>query len=653
MFGPLLLLGAIQSDPLVSLEATARPLAEVLETLSAKSGVKHAAAPSHAKEVIMIRFKDRPLSEVRRKLGWSLDATWTETASGWTLERTPLRTKEIEAESLAVLKKEAAELLARVDERIKAGGTPYERIQKAAKAEHKGNLDLPWQQGPAGHWLLKIWKELGTEAIAASPAEGMVTYSDQPNANQKPLPPAAISMLASMHDELIQLNQETPRVTIHSNFGKRPMKTLIKLFRTGSTYRVWLTAYGSSGEMLYNCGYGGHDLGLNPYSRANELGTRVAAETFDLSPLSAELEKVREPHAEIFRPGEAPTPIKASQELIQKFINPETTDPLAYWNVEALSKWAGDKSICVVLPDRLDFASRSCLSPGKFQLGKFKAVAESVGLLKHVVEPNWFLGKAVNSPASEKTRFNRRALGNFLRDSYARKEETFESYARYMWEAGDPVKFFGFWTTYRRTMARLGVKPYALAESHPHEVWALIGSFNQPIDQLKAGKLITYGQATPAQRALMMNLARGSGMIEKEPGTQVRDIQLEPTEWMEPTTLQGATFAVVGATDIAVRREQTSVPTGYVEPPRSAEELGRGLAYLPTLDLTNFGTVVMGPRHRLLVQFKPIAELKIADSFLMGFEPSKPFKPADLPTDFVRALEEGYRAARKANGSGD
>lgn len=653
MLSALILLSAAQADPAVSLEATARPLHEVLKSLSEKSGQSHTSSVAHANEVVLIRFKNRPVSEVRRKLAWALDASWTQTETGWVLARSELRTREIAAEAATIRRKEVEDLFARVRERVKNSPSAYDRKQTALKAVHKGNLDEPWNAGPAGYWLRQIWLELGVDATANSPSEGALTYSDQPNANQKALPPGALKALTRMQDELIELGQETDRVTVHTNFGRRPMKTIFKLYRMGSAYRIWMTTYGHAGERMYHAGQGSWDFGFSPYSSGDELGRRAPNETFALSKLSAEFEKVREPNAEISGLYREVPQVKVSPELTQSLLNPETTDPLSFWTSEAMLQWAGEKSVCAVLPDRLEFAARFCLSPGKFQLGKFKVIAEPVGSLRHVSEPNWFLARPVSGPATEKTRFNRRALGNFLRDAYTRKKETIDAHARYSWEAGKQVQYFGFWSTLRKTLWRMGVEPYAYAESHPYELWALIGSLQEPTDKLKSGRLVPFAQASERQKALMTTLANMGDFFEREPGSNIRDIQLEPTEWMTNGLPAQTTFAVVGATDIALRRPGTSQIMGHLEPPRSAAELGQALVHEPKVDMSTYGNVEMGPRSQLFAQFRPIPGLLLDAKFLVDFQPSKPFKAADLPDDFVKAIQEAHRTARsKSNGSG-
>lgn len=651
MTAALIFLISAQSDPLVSIDLRARPVREVLQTISESTKVSHECAPSHANEILVLRFKDKPVSEVRKKLAWALDATWTETPKGWTLARTEARTREIEAEAKAYRKKEVETLFAKIRESMKSTPTAYTRIQAALKSAPSGDLDAPVRSSPAGYWLLQTWLEIGADVVASSPLEGYITYSNLPNKAQRALPAGGQKALDNMREELLQIAQDAPDSQVWQQHARKPLKVIVKIYRIGSTYRIWLTAYGAAGEELYSFGYSSSNILGSAYDKPDELGKRALAEVFNLSPLQSEFEKVRDPKAEISGILEPIPKMTASPELLDALLNPEKVDPLDYWNAESILRWAGDKSVCVCLPDRFDFATRSCLQRGKFQLGKLKAIAEATGSLKTVPEPNWHLGRPVNSLSSERTRFNRAAFGSFLRSSYENKAERFEDYAKYSWEAGKQSVYFGFWSTIRKTMWKLGVEPYPESDSHPYETWSLVGSMNKSMAALQRGELLTYAQATPRQKELMVTMAVWNG-AELEPGTKVLDIQLESTEFMENGLSPYATFGTVGMQDIGIRRVLKSPTGGSMERVLSASDIGKQFAREPKLDLTNYGQIEMGMRSRILTRFKPAANLQMDETFETGFtQKSKPFDSKNLPEEFLKAAELAHRAERsKATG---
>lgn len=655
---PVLLLTAVaQSDPAVTLNVRARPLSEVLSSLSEQSGIKLSCAPEHANEILVLRFKNKPLSTVRKKLAFAIDAEWKQNQSEFVLQRPEARAKEIAAQAGEIKAKSINGFLDKVREKLKATPTSYERIQAFLKHPASGNLDAPWQASPAGHYLLQIWLDLGPVAIGTATGDVTLTYSDTPNSAQKQLPEAAMKHLAQMQEELSQLADEAkddPKAAAYmKNFGyriARPMKTIIKLAAFGSSHRIWLVAYGASGEQLYTAFQSSTSFGTDAYAAPDELGKRAPAENLNLTGLQKEFERVREPRAEYSAFGEKQARVQATPELIEALLNPEKVDPLDYWSTEAVLAWAKDKDICVCLPDRFDFATRSCLLPGKFQLGKLKAIAEPVGGLKVVPEPDWFLGRSTNAPATEKARFNRPALGRFLRANYENKAETIVPTANYMFEAGKTAVYFGFWSTYRKTLWRLGVEQMPDGESHPYETWALMGSLKLSIPEMERGASITYGGATPKQKQLMTTLAR-SGYLESEPDANLRDIQTEPTEWMEKGLDPQTTFVVLGVQQYAVQRVKKEIFPGVIDRVRTAEEFGRASASWPTFDLSQYGEVNLGIRSRLLTRFKPTVGLFFEDPFDTKFEPvGKPMKASELPPDFLQAAERAYREAKKKNG---
>lgn len=656
MINVLLLTLMAQTDPQVSLAVRARPLKEVLTSLTDQSGVKLSCAPEHANEIMVIRFKDEPLSTVRKKLAWALDAEWKQSQTGFVLQRSEARTKEIAVAASDARVKTAQTFMEKVREKLKATPTAYERIQAFLKHQPSGNLDAPWQASPAGWYLLQIWLDLGPVAVASAPADGYLTYSNVPNSAQKKLPEAALKHLTAMEDELSQLAdsaQDDPKASNYLksfgyNLSRRPMKYIVKLWQIGSSSRIWMTAYGAAGETMFTIGESSMKFGTNAYAAPDELGKRAPAESFELTGLQKEFERLREPRAEVSGIFEEIPQMKATPALTEALLNPEKVDPLDFWNAEAILNWAKDKEICVCLPDRFDFATRSCLQPGKFQLGKLKAIAEPVGALKVVPEPQWFLGRPTNGPVSEKQRFNRAVLGRFLRANYSAKAETIPAAASYLFDGTKQAVYFGFWSTYRKTLWRLGVDPLEEMETHPYESWALLGSLKLSIPELAQGASVTYGAAIPRQKQLMTSLAV-AGYLEKEPDSTLRDIQLEPTEWMEGGLSPQSSFVVVGVQQYAIRRlPAKGTPIGMMEPIRTAGELGKAAQSWDKFDLSQYGDVELGLRSRLLSRFKPTNGLLLEDAYLTGFEPvGKPVKARDLPQDFIRAAEQAYREAKR------
>lgn len=655
---PVLLLAAVcQTDPAVTLDVRARPLSEVLTSLTEQSGIKLSCAPEHANEIVVLRFKNKPLSTVRKKLAFAIDAEWKQNQSEFVLQRPEARAKEIAAQAAELRAKSINAFLDKVREKLKATPTAYERIQAFMKIPESGNLDAPWQASPAGYYLLQIWLDLGPVAIASATGDTVLTYSDTPNSAQKQLPEAAMKHLSQMQEELTQLADEAkddPKAaTYMKNFGyrvARPMKTIVKLAAQGSSYRIWMVAYGAAGERLYSVLQSSMNFGTNAYAAPDELGKRAPAENMNLTGLQKEFERVREPHAEYSAFGEKQERTQATPQLIEAILNPEKIDPLDFWSTEAMLAWAKDKDICVCLPDRFDFATRSCLLPGKFQLGKLKAISEPVGGLKVVPEPDWLLGRSTNAPATEKARFNRKALGRFLRANYENKAEAIVPTANYMFEAGKSAVFFGFWSTYRKTLWRLGVEPMADGESHPYETWALLGSLKLSVPEMERGASITFGGATPRQKQFMTTLAMG-GYLESEPDANLRDIQTEPTEWMEKGLDPQTTFVVLGVQQYAVQRVKKEIFPGVIDRVRTAEEFGRASSNWPKFDLSQYGDVNLGIRSRLLTRFKPTFGLYFEDPFDLRFEPvGKPVKASELPPDFLQAAERAYREAKKKNG---
>lgn len=231
-----LLLGLGLQDAPISLEARAVPASEVVASIAKQSGQKLATGQEISRELVVARFTDQPLSQVKARFEELFEATWTAEPDGTLrLQPTPeqrtaqrLRKRELALRRserlLADFKKQWAKtpkptnLRKYVEDQAaaaKSEGTPITPSNFALSApsapaamakaiDPRGESeDLPEMPSP-GRWLLgQFAAQLSPAVLADSMLGNRKVYSDRPNALQT-LFPGSIVALANQNMSLMR-----------------------------------------------------------------------------------------------------------------------------------------------------------------------------------------------------------------------------------------------------------------------------------------------------------------------------------------------------------------------------------------------------------------------------------------------------------------
>ncbi|GEM_PF-6272984 len=120
----------------VSFDAPAMPLARLLPALGKASGVDLVAAPNVAKDVALVRVKDRPWNEILKRLAEKDGAEVEATKTGYRIVRTPTSERR---ERRASLDRKVASLQTALDSLRAALTMPANEFVKAISASSNPN----------------------------------------------------------------------------------------------------------------------------------------------------------------------------------------------------------------------------------------------------------------------------------------------------------------------------------------------------------------------------------------------------------------------------------------------------------------------------------------------------------------------------------
>jgi hypothetical protein len=432
----------------ISYTTVAVPAWRALSELSTSSGVQLEATPQTANDVVVIRVKDAPLSAVMKQLAACINAEWERTNSGYRLTRPQrLEVEEQRRELQATAAAFAKHLKNRAAALEKQGGFDEAKARNLNmqlddfyRRSDPYNPGSNWEQYssisekmPAARMAARIALAMDPMVLASIPAEQRVVFSSSPTKMQQKLPAQALATLSTFVKEQAVWAEEMKRnPPVQSNWyiggatsvEAAPAKVLVSVTRYGRNAQVQVNIYDAKGMMITSAGSSLSVDWRAMMKEANDAAQRDTGKAeIKYSPLTLKLRSFFGPQPDSKAP-------EMDAELREAILHPESRDPLSFGTSEGLigvGEIRGENVIASV-PDALisgNYWSSEMKSPSAF-LASMRSY-----LMDYEEADGWLVVRPIDAATARKSRLDRRALGNFLRNTAKNGSATLEENAAY------------------------------------------------------------------------------------------------------------------------------------------------------------------------------------------------------------------------------
>lgn len=383
----------------ITFSAKAARLARLLPDLSKEAGLTLTASSRTANDVVILSFKDVPLSSVLGKIAEVTGAKWETSKDGQILVRTEAMQREQEKADLETRAAEIARAIKKLAE-------PVEKETFDAKAADRLLLELKglderskdtesriagmrdtWRlfsRAPANRALIRLLMTLDTKDLAALPPQHAGVWSTRPNALQRPFPrpvdkvaKALMQEQAVWADALRRSPADSGRMMMGGDprfFGTEdlesaPAKLVLSAmcFSELGSFSFNLHAYDGQGKLLLAI-----DTQMQSERTEAILGSNVTMPStgdFQLSQRSLDFIRLTSPQRDDFvRPEVTP-------EWTKTFTRPDLEDLLSFGVSEALIERAKREGLDLAgcLSDRISSFNYAAAVNGKVDLNWYMA----------------------------------------------------------------------------------------------------------------------------------------------------------------------------------------------------------------------------------------------------------------------------------------
>ncbi len=192
------LLSGAPSDAHVTFTMRAVPLEKAVAEIARQSGANLTVDPPIAKELVILRLKDAPLADVKKRLAQTVDAEWTTQGPKEVLTRTPeivkRRKQEAFAERVARWQKTIdalgfdEEWERRYSDTIKGFAVSTQQAETQAERNASSRRQVAFRsQTPQGRLLARALRLIGAERLAEVGVDQRVVFSTLPTRMQVPI----------------------------------------------------------------------------------------------------------------------------------------------------------------------------------------------------------------------------------------------------------------------------------------------------------------------------------------------------------------------------------------------------------------------------------------------------------------------------------
>lgn len=445
---------AQDADVKVTYERVALPLSRAMEELSKTSGTQLKVAQTLENEIIVIKVKDTPLSQLKAQIAKAAVGVWVKQDDGSEILNPDLLARTALSRKASV--KRQNELQKSLTALIDMLRPP----KKGAQVDPEEQFDMGFMGSGTGVKLIAhMAQNLRITDLMALRKGDRVVYSTQPNSMQRQLNTAgldkAVAEFIIEHNKRAdaaknEVNDVDPAMAAQIEKAKAmfgdfmreqqridtpPAKILFAVERggmfgfMGDGIQLNMIAFDAKGQVLATAN---HSLGDSMF----DMATTAAADAggpeepvesttppkatepddprlkkqIELTPLSLELKTI----STFVNRGQSEQ--KPSKELMEKILRPDLYDPLSFEFSESLMALASarEDKLVAVLPDgESDFASISRVSGGD-TVGSFLHRLEVNETITMERKDGWLNVSPIDPDSARAKRVDRRALAKFL-----------------------------------------------------------------------------------------------------------------------------------------------------------------------------------------------------------------------------------------------
>ena len=626
----------------VTFEEPAMPLGRLLPALGAKSGIEIVAAGAVAKDVALVRVKEKPLGEILMRLAQADGVEIEPTKTGFRLVRTVAsERKELSAAlmgRMASLRPALIATQASLD--LPADTIAYRNLlpRFLSREANVNRRDLPSSRAgeetpdarlPIVRAAMRATMALPVELVADLREGDRYVFSNLPTKLQRPLGTLG-AILRTFENEQTAWTRVTagklPEPNSLEGLDTHPARAVLIVRRTNSSdsVSVQIVVLNADGKNLASASYGMQ----SKESRRAMANLQAPGETTPV-PLSDETRTLIEGVPGIRGSG----PEKATPDAERLLSHPEERDPLSFAATDLALDMVAGRNVVAILPDPVWLIG--FVTPGglkRTDRGFFETHVDSA------VSGDWVTMSPRDPRTARRERVDRQALGLFVRTVVATRRVPLDAYAQYAWSAADsPSDLVGVFDA-------MMIAPGTLNPDVEWPVLRLYGSLSvSDRKSLLSGNAKSWASLSPAQRTLAEKIVARNIRSMSAPADSItsRSLIFEPTE-VYSEGFDTLRLSLRSQEDSPLYCASTTDPKARqwrrVLEPSSA---GYALAQLDGPHFDRFGVV-----RRTVVSLSISVKAGFSTGAILEdvIPPERPLVPlAELPPEIRALVEEGIR----------
>ena len=433
-----LLLAQTLSARTVSFDAPAMPLARLLPALGEKAGVEIVASATVARDVALLRVREKPLEEILLRIAGEDGAEVERTEKGFRIVRTAASERKERATALAVRVASLRPALdaTRTSLALPADAAAYRNLlpslvsgdtKDGGRWLRAGTVSAR-TRSPIARAAMRAALALPAEELADLRESDRLVLSNRPTRLQRPFPPLD-AILRSYETERTAWTKVTagrlPKSENEEEAEGAAVRAVVVVRRTNSSEAafVGITILNAQGEDLGSASYGlqAEEMRVGMAALDNPSDDTPVPTTADTAALLSGVPSI-----------DGSGPATASPEAVALLSRPELRDPLAFAATDLVRDMAQGRSVVAVLPDPAWLA-------GFVRPGGLKRTARTFleTLVQTRDEGGWLLLRPRDPVAARQDRVDRAVLGRFVRTIVAKGRVPLDDYAEYAWSASE------------------------------------------------------------------------------------------------------------------------------------------------------------------------------------------------------------------------
>ena len=686
-------------SPKVTYQTVAVPVSRALAELSKASGVSLSASPAVARDVVTIDVKGVSLEDLKTQIAKACSAKWEDSQGGLLLVPDLVQRREEE-------RKEHAEYTAQLAKSLKGlvdSLTPPK--PEKGETEARQQMAMFGNGGSAGKAIIRIAQAIGPSALASIGEKQRVVFSSNPTRMQRALPAATSQILRQLvgeyNEELIKRQRarsENPVAETEAMkkmrefFGEfeekpvegTPTKAILVCTRQSmvGALTMNLKVFNETGKVVISgqqmLASGGGFMGMatdiefGPDGLPREKPAKPGAaneKPIEFSPITKELMT----HSNVMTM--AVNQAKFSPELKSRLLQPNLYDPLSFSHSEALLAVAAQrgKSLVACLPDEM-ISFIQMMGPGKDGTTPTAYMESIDGSVTVGENGSIMLIRPKTAAKSRRERFNRDALGKFIRAAESKGAVMLDDLAEYAQHSNNPMEegaammYFMFFAPNAVQSGMGGMVSWDMLRFYGGL------SVNQK-RSMSQGSTLSFGQLNPIQRTAVNQMVFGpdTSLFVDDPNAKKPEFEL-PTfvrgmmggrfgadYRTEPTELMPNGLPSNGYVELKLTEDYVAKPTGAVSPiignaMLGADELAlfRLFKEMPGMEqfnsmMPNIDEVRMGERsvYDFKFHFAPNVRMEksLNDDRISANSPT--VRMSNIPSEFSKKIDERLAAFKK------